>query len=131
MMSRIKALLCAAAAGVLGLGPVSPAHAATSTKNSVEYLELYDNAWYEGVGWGRKDSDYNFSFWRNDEASSARNNTSVAWVLYDDTYFEDRRFCILPHQEVPDLGAPAYKFNDKISSVEKLATGSCAGYPTF
>lgn len=130
-MSSIRALLCTAITVMLGLGLASPAHAATSTEHDLPYLYLFDDAWYEDIYDVFDDNDGNFDFWSNDEASSAKNYSGVAWVLYDDTYYRDRRFCIRPGEEVPDLGAPAYKFNDKISSVKKLATASCEGHPAF
>jgi hypothetical protein len=132
MMSVIKALLGTAVASVLGLGPASAAHAATFIDHhNLPYLYLFTDSWYEDIYDVYPDSEDNFSYSDNDEASSAKNLSAVAWVLYDDTYYRDRRFCIRPGEEVPDLGAPAYEFSDKISSVKRLDTASCAGYPTF
>jgi len=62
-----------------------------------------------------------------DKTSSVNNASSVAWVLFDDHGYNDTRFCIRPHGKVADLHA--YGFNDKTSSVMKLATASCANYP--
>ncbi|GIH25949.1 hypothetical protein Aph01nite_42590 [Acrocarpospora phusangensis] len=66
-----------------------------------------------------------------DEASSVFNDTEDAWVLYDDSGYRDRRYCIRSGQYIGDLHHPAWKFGDKISSVLRLNTRSCAGYPTF
>ncbi len=66
-----------------------------------------------------------------DEASSARNESDSAWVLYDDTGFRDRRYCIRPGEYVRDLHNEQWNFGDKISSVRRLSTSSCRGYPTF
>ena len=67
----------------------------------------------------------------SDKISSIRNLDSVAWVLFDDKNYQDRRYCIRPGESVPDLGAPMWKFNDKTSSVLRLTTASCTGYPAF
>lgn len=62
----------------------------------------------------------------SDEASSVYNRSSVAWILYDDSSFQDRRVCILSGDRVGDLGD--IQFNDKISSVQKRGSNSCSGY---
>ena len=67
----------------------------------------------------------------NDKASSVRNNTQYAWVLFDDDTYEDRRYCLKPGLRIYHLGLDQWKFNDKVSSVLKLSTGSCGSYPVF
>ena len=67
-----------------------------------------------------------------DEASSVQNtDRSRAWVLYDDKDYGDRRFCIRPNQTINNLHSAQWRFGDKISSVRRLGTSSCRGYPTF
>lgn len=67
-----------------------------------------------------------------DEASSVKNtDASHAWVLYDDDNYKDRRFCIRPNQSINNLHDSRWNFGDKISSVKRLKSSSCAGYPTF
>jgi hypothetical protein len=66
-----------------------------------------------------------------DKASSARNDDTVAWLLFDDKNFSDRRYCLAPRHYVKDLHYASWNFGDKISSVKRLTTSSCSGYPTF
>jgi hypothetical protein len=67
-----------------------------------------------------------------DEASSVKNtDRSNAWVLYDDDNYRDRRFCIRPNQTINNLHDSRWRFGDKISSVKRLGSSSCRGYPTF
>ncbi|MGW6128538.1 peptidase inhibitor family I36 protein [Cellulomonas sp. NPDC055163] len=106
---------------------------ATSSAASSAPLSLYEHKGFGGVHVSLYSSDSNL-WWNKgfgDTASSVKNHSTVAWVLYDDTGYSDRRFCILPGQTISNLGADAWKFNDKISSVKELGTASCAGYPTF
>jgi hypothetical protein len=67
----------------------------------------------------------------SDEASSAENYSSLAWVLFDDENYRDRHYCLRPHEIVYNLHDPAWNFGDKVSSALRLNTSSCAGYPTF
>ncbi|GIH23323.1 hypothetical protein Aph01nite_16330 [Acrocarpospora phusangensis] len=130
-MRSTKALLCVALAGLVGLGSAAPVQADDGEPYPSVALRLYDDAWYEG--WTRlfSKSDYDFDYSDNDEASSVENFTVVAWVLFDDADLRDRRYCIRPGEVVPDLGAPQYKFNDKVSSVLKLSRATCDEYPPF
>jgi hypothetical protein len=67
----------------------------------------------------------------NDKASRAFNSYNCnAWVLYDDTNYRDRNYCIKPGQNI-DLHDSRWNFGDKTSSIKKLNTTSCSGYPTF
>ncbi|MEV7007880.1 hypothetical protein [Streptosporangium sp. NPDC051022] len=92
-------------------------------------LYLYDDSWFEGE---RRVYTYtNESIGFSDRASALENNDWSAWVVYDDRNFQDRRYCIRGWETVNVLGAPQWKFNDKISSVKRLNSRSCAGYPTF
>ncbi|GIH22793.1 hypothetical protein Aph01nite_11030 [Acrocarpospora phusangensis] len=129
-MRSIKALSCAVLAAALGLGPASPAQA-TTRAYAADSLKLYDDAFYEGYWRLFPHTNHYFDYEDNDEASSVENNTPSAWVLFDDVGFKDRRFCIRPGEKVVHLGAPAYKFNDKVSSVLRLGSPSCGDYPTF
>ncbi|NEY32592.1 hypothetical protein GTU99_10375 [Streptomyces sp. PRKS01-65] len=66
-----------------------------------------------------------------DKASSAKNDDTVAWLLFDDKNFSDRRYCLAPGYYVKDLHFGSWNFGDKISSVKRLTTSSCSGHPTF
>lgn len=81
----------------------------------------------ETPGYSRSTSSISFS----DKASSVKNYTSSAWVLYDDRGYGDRHYCIRPGQVINDLHYRAWNFGDKISSLRRLGTRSCAGHPTF
>ncbi|GAB3817715.1 peptidase inhibitor family I36 protein [Kribbella italica] len=63
----------------------------------------------------------------SDEAHSVYNNGSVAWLLHDDDNYSrsDTFFCIRAGQYTSDLGQPAYKFGDKITSISKLPNNNC------
>ncbi|MET9552267.1 hypothetical protein [Streptomyces sp. NPDC006645] len=66
-----------------------------------------------------------------DRASSVRNRDVVAWVLYDDTGHADRHYCIPAGGYIPNLHDGRWNFGDKTSSVKRLGSNSCRGYPTF
>ncbi|WP_405800911.1 hypothetical protein [Streptomyces sp. NBC_01506] len=66
-----------------------------------------------------------------DQASSVKNQDVVAWVLYDDTSHRDRHYCIPATGYIPNLHDKKWNFGDKISSVKRLGSNSCRGYPTF
>lgn len=67
-----------------------------------------------------------------DKTSSVMNRTSVAWVVYDDHDYRDRRFCLPPGVSVRDFGADAYKFNDKASSARRMSSAACpSGTPAI
>lgn len=123
---RRAAALAAAVAAALTVTAV-PAHA----DEPYSALVLYYDGWFEGYPIIRYDSDPAMSNFASDEASSVKLYGPYAWVLYDDKHYKDRHYCIRPGEKVEHLGAPQWKFNDKISSVKRLSTGSCAGYPTF
>jgi hypothetical protein len=145
-MSRISARLGLAtvvsAVAVLGVSAAAtPAHAVDEEWHT---LVLHDDAGYEGaikalykvVSNDAYDQVYmpasstdlaGFS----DKTSSLTNNDWMAWVVYDDKYYEDRHYCIRPGETVPNLSSSRWKFNDKISSARRLDTASCAGYPAF
>jgi hypothetical protein len=65
-------------------------------------------------------NDYSFG----DKASSVKNRTSDAWVIYDDHGWEDRHYCIAAGGEVSSLGSK-WDFNDKTSSIKRLSTSYC------
>lgn len=81
-----------------------------------------------GVHFVHSDRDLGYF---GDEASSVRNEDSVAWVLFDDDGYRDRRFCIRPEETVNNLHASPWKFGDKTSSILRLADESCRSYPAF
>ncbi|MBB2912336.1 hypothetical protein FHS43_003616 [Streptosporangium becharense] len=57
--------------------------------------------------------------------------TGFGWGLFDDAYFQDRRFCIRPGERVARLGDAPWRFNDKVSSILRTSDHTCAGWPTF
>ncbi|WP_204043928.1 hypothetical protein [Acrocarpospora phusangensis] len=114
-----------AVAVLVGVGVSAPAQGRSGG------LWNSNDSWYEGYSRIFGGSNANMPSYYSDKISAIRNYDSVAWVLFDDKYYEDRRFCIRPGESVPDLGAPQWKFNDKTSSVLRLTTASCAGYPAF
>jgi len=123
--TRLLASIAAAAAVFAGTaGASTPAQASTAG------LFAANDSWYQGFSGTITETWSNLGY-DSDKYSSVRNEDSVAWVLFDDKYFRDRRFCIRPGESVPDLGAPLWKFNDKTSSVLRLSTASCEGYPAF
>ncbi|KAA9375415.1 hypothetical protein F5972_27005 [Microbispora cellulosiformans] len=130
-MSRLtRTITClAAAAAVAGTITAAPAAHAELKPGEWAGLYLYDDSWYEGEH--RVFTYSNGSIGFSDRASSIVNNTWLAWVVYDDRDFRDRRYCIRPWEKVDVLGAPQWKFNDKISSVQLLNSYNCDGYPTF
>jgi hypothetical protein len=64
-----------------------------------------------------------------DKASSAKNSSDDAWVLYDDKNFKDTHFCLVPGERNDNLDNQ--DFGNKISSIKRLDGASCAGYPRF
>jgi hypothetical protein len=124
--SFARGAVVTAIAGAAVLGFAGPSQAAGQ-------LVLFDNRNTSGSAHGFESSDANICdlVCASDRASSVENTMSVAWVLYDDSGFGDRRYCIKPGQVINNLHASAWNFGDKISSVRKLGTASCSGYPTF
>jgi hypothetical protein len=58
------------------------------------------------------------------------NRTSVAWIVYDDSNYTDRAYCVFSGYAIPNLGASPYAFGDKISSAQRRPTNECpAGIP--
>lgn len=96
-------------------------------------LRLWEHTNYNGVDINLYESysELRWSKGFNDLTSSAYNLDSVAWVLYDDTNYGDRRYCIEPGQKIANLHAAAWNFGDKISSAKRLSTASCGNYPRF
>jgi hypothetical protein len=126
MTRTLRALLSATALATVTLATVAaPAHADGG------FLVLYTDSLFKGDPLVYWQSDPAMSYWSSDKASSVRNHDSVAWVLFDDKQYRDRRFCIRPGKEMAYLGAEAYRFNDKISSVRRMPTADCEGHPEF
>ncbi|GAA2904811.1 hypothetical protein GCM10010517_70930 [Streptosporangium fragile] len=67
----------------------------------------------------------------NDMAASVKNTDDVAWVLYDDSDYRDRRFCLRSGESVTWLEHEQWRFNKKTSSIRRLTLNSCVGYPAF
>jgi len=126
-MKTITALLVAGAAtaAVLTAAPAAQADAAAGQ------LLLGRDQSLTGTVWSHRSSIANLGSSEGDKASSAKNEDSVAWVLYDDKNYKDRRYCLTPGRYIRDLHGGSWNFGDKISSVYRLSTASCAGYPTF
>ncbi len=96
------------------------------------WLGEHQNMGGRNCGYASSRPNLNKAFCRfGDKASSVDNRSSSAWVLYDDSGYKDRRYCISPGQRINDLHAQAWKFGDKISAIKRLSGTSCAGYPTF
>lgn len=127
-MVRTTAIAVAAAA--MAVGFVSIPKEATAGWYP---LRLYEHTGYNGyeVALYESYSELRWSKGFNDLTSSVYNQDSVAWVLYDDTGYQDRRYCIAPGQRISNLHNDAWKFGDKISSAKRLTTASCGNYPTF
>lgn len=98
---RILIVVATAALTLTVAGP--PAQADYGDENS---LVLYYDEFFQG----RYPMHYYETVRRlfpgeSDEASSLRNFSNVAWIVYDDTGWRDRAYCIPPRHEVPNLGA--------------------------
>jgi hypothetical protein len=122
------------AASLAAVGAIATTLVVTATPASAaSNLALYWNQNYRGSVYITSSSDSNLDdgLQAGDEASSVHNGTTVAWVLFDDAGYADRRYCIRPGQRVANLHAQAWNFGDKISSVRRLGTASCSGYPQF
>jgi hypothetical protein len=130
MLRKTRTVACLAiAAAIVGItGTATTAHADLGVGDPAG-LHLYEDSWFEGEHYITIYSTNLHG--ASDRASSIENNDWSAWVVYDDRNFQDRRYCIRPKEKVNVLGAPQWKFNDKISSVKRLNSYDCAGYPTF
>ena len=124
-----RAAVMTAVAAATALGVATPALAAPVTAQA-GYLTLAENQNLSGQNWNYSDTNSNLGG-PGDEASSVFNGSDRAWVLYDDTSFRDRRYCITPGQRINNLHSSSWNFGDKISSIARLGGTSCAGYPTF
>ncbi|WP_055550094.1 beta/gamma crystallin-related protein [Streptomyces sp. NBRC 110028] len=126
-MKTMTALLVAAAAttAILTTAPAAQADAAAG------HLLLGRDQNLTGTVWAHSSSIANLGSSEGDKASSAKNEDSRAWVLYDDKNYKDRRYCLTPGRYIRDLHSDPWNFGDKVSSVRRLGTASCAGYPTF
>lgn len=124
-MKSWLAKICSVAA--LGVGVVvipAPAWADWDDCSSAR-LCLYHNQDGEGDWFSRTSSDNDLGG-DSDEAHSVWNRSQVAWLLYDDKDYSDRVLCIRSRYAAADLGD--YSFGDKISSVKKRSSDTCAGY---
>jgi hypothetical protein len=120
MLSRPLAVVALAAA-VLVVGLPSQANA-DPDDCPPNRLCLWHNQNFESTLFHRVASSSGLGS-NSDEAHSVFNNSQNAWILYDDSGFSDRRFCVRPGTRVSDLGSQAVKFGDKISSVQRLRAG--------
>ena len=126
MTRTLRSLISVAAVTTATLTTlVAPAHAEAGP------LVLYTDSFFEGYPLTYWHSDPAMSYGTSDKASSVKNYDDVAWVLFDDKQYRDRRYCIRPGEEVARLGADALRFNDKISSVYRMPTADCGQYPAF
>lgn len=127
LRTRTKALaLTAASVTIATTLSAAPSHA-------FEAIWMYEHTGYNGYSIAVGSSESNLWWDRGfgDMASSVRNVSSVAYVLYDDTGYSDRRYCIRAGESISNLHNDAWNFGDKISSVKRLGSNSCAGYPRF
>lgn len=125
---RVKtvAFLAASVAAATTL-TASPSHATYSP------LQLWEHTSHEGAKLSLWSSESNLGWNRSfgDVASSLRNLSDKAWVVYDDSGYSDRRYCIKAGQSISNLHSDAWNFGDKISSAKVLSTAGCGDYPTF
>lgn len=124
-----KMLGAGAAAAVLTLMSVTPAHAGSWTDGPTEMLTLWQNDSYEGQAESRSSYDNDFgndscsgcdigpggNF--EDDASSVVNRTAYYWGLYEHDNQGGKLVCIKPRSHDANLGAD---LEDEISSVKKL-----------
>jgi hypothetical protein len=123
MRKRLASLIVASAALLSPLALAAPAEATLEGLLLGEHQNLDSPRFYAN-------SERNLRGF-SDETSSIRNESPVAWVLFDDREFEDRRYCIRPGEQVDDLHDRTWRFGDKTSSIMRLTSASCAGFPAF
>jgi hypothetical protein len=92
---------------------------------------LGQNQNLRGTNWAFTANDSNLAGQGGDSASSIKNDDSRAWVVYEHDTFGGRGYCINTGILVIDLHRSILSFGDKISSVRRLNTSSCAGFPSF
>ncbi|GAA2904806.1 hypothetical protein GCM10010517_70920 [Streptosporangium fragile] len=117
-------------AGVVITASLGFSGAAFPAQAQVTGLRFYEDDDFKGEVKSYYATQWYLWEW-NHWASSVRNSDDVAWVLYDDWDYADRRFCLRSGEEVKRLGDEQWRFNDKTSSIRRLSTNSCAGYPAF
>ncbi|OJF11694.1 beta/gamma crystallin-related protein [Couchioplanes caeruleus] len=123
-------LILAGTAALIGLGATGASAAPTAQAAVADSpLTLGEHQSLSGSTWDYRST--NRAINPEDEASSAYNHSSVAWVLYQHDNFEGRRYCLKPGQRISNLHDSRWDFGDKISSVQRLGVTSCNGYPTF
>nr|WP_083977571.1 beta/gamma crystallin-related protein [Herbidospora sakaeratensis] len=124
----MRRLMLTLAAGAVVLG--SAAGPVRAEPIGIPYLVMFHDEYFRGrqivvtQATSHLDGD-------SDEASSVINNDGVAWVLYDDESYGDRRYCVRPGESVLDLGDDRWKFNDKITSALPLKSAGCGTFPPF
>ncbi|WP_062435791.1 peptidase inhibitor family I36 protein [Herbidospora daliensis] len=127
-MRRLIRTTLALALGTAVLGSTAaPAHAEPI---EIPYLILFHHQWFQGRSIVLTQPTSHLGG-DSDEATSIINNDGVAWVLYDDDSYGDRRYCIRPGESVLNLGDDRWKFNDKITSALPLESASCGKFPPF
>jgi hypothetical protein len=109
-----------AAIAVAAVSP-TPASAALSQCGSGRMC-FWHNQDYGGTFFSRGSSDDHLGE-NSDEAHSLWNRTSVHWIVYDDSNFYGRAYCVVSGYRNSDLGEWPYEFGDKISSARPLAAG--------
>jgi Prokaryotic phospholipase A2/Peptidase inhibitor family I36 len=88
-------------------------------------LCLFDDTNYEDRRVRLTSSEDNFNdIDFGDKTSSVKNASGYAWVIFDDSGYRDRKYCIAAGDQVSSLGA-TWDFNDKTSSAARLTTASC------
>jgi hypothetical protein len=117
-------LLAATAAAAAALATTSAANAAASAGG----LRLGEHQNLGGQVWFFDGSRSSIGG-ANDEASSALNDDTVAWVVYQHSSYRGRELCLTPGRYIADFHGSWLDFGDKISSVKRLGTSSCEGHP--
>lgn len=118
-----SALLAATAAVATTLGVATPASAGPMTGLYLgEHQGLGGNVWFF-LG------DTPNVRGAEDRASSVRNESGSAWILFEHKNYGGRAYCSPPYSWFNDLHVSWIGFGDKISSVKPMA--DCAGYPSL
>jgi hypothetical protein len=135
--NRVIAGVLAGIALSVAMGATAEAAPAQPDGVSATTLELYsdfdyDTHWLHGgvVRYFTASSDDLERAQVGDAISSLKNTTPSAWVVYEHQEFKGAAYCVKPGQQIPDMRAK-HAFNDKMSSVKRLAQTTCAGYTAW
>ena len=84
-----------------------------------------------GTRWTFRFGDADIEGYGGDSASSLKNDSHDAWVVYEHDTFRGRGYCLRAGSEVSDLHLSILGFGDRISSVQRLTTPDCHQFPAF